>query len=440
MIIRKAGSLKGTLRVPGDKSISHRAVMLGSLARGETYVSGFLKSADCLATIDCFRRMGVSIEEMKTADKAPCLIIRGKGLHGLSAPQSPLDAMNSGTTARILSGILAGQSFSSAIIGDASLSRRPMKRVIEPLSAMGCRIASAKDNGCLPLLIEGGNLHGIRYVSPVASAQVKSCILMAGLYADSPTTVIEPALSRNHTELMLQGFGGFAEAFTDPESNLPACRIQPQPELIGRSIRVPGDISSAACFIAAGLLLPNSEITLTGVGVNKTRDGILRVAKAMGGRIEMSNIRSEGGEMAADLHISSSKLVGTLIEGDLIPTLIDELPAIALMAACAEGKTVIRDAGELRVKESDRLDLICRNLKAMGVTLSESRDGMVIEGRPLSDKPLSGTRIDPSGDHRIAMAFAAAGLLAEGETEILDPDCVRISYPDFFRDLSSLIQ
>ncbi|MBR7016541.1 MAG: 3-phosphoshikimate 1-carboxyvinyltransferase [Lachnospiraceae bacterium] len=433
MIIDKAESLKGTLTVPGDKSISHRAVMLGSLSEGDTYIRGFLKSADCLATIDCFRRMGIDIEENEDR-----LIIHGKGLHGLRAPKEPLNAMNSGTTTRILSGILAGQDFPVTIIGDESLSRRPMKRIIDPLSRMGCRITSVNGNNCLPLTIHGGSLAGIRYESPVASAQVKSCVAMAALYADSPVTITEPYLSRNHTELMLRGFGGDVTSFTDPETGRPACTVMPGPRLTGQSVTVPGDISSAAYFIAAALLVPNSEVTLKNVGINPTRDGILRVARAMGGSVEVTNLRSEGGEPTADLIIRSSALHGTTIGGALIPTLIDELPVITVMAACAEGTTVIRDAGELRVKESDRLSLIAANLRAMGVALTETEDGIIMEGKPLKMAPLRGVSVDPKKDHRMAMAFAVAGLVAEGPTEILDAGCVDISYPNFFEDLASL--
>ncbi len=433
MIIDKAHALKGTLTVPGDKSISHRAVMLGSLAEGDTHIRGFLKSADCLATIDCFRKMGIDIEENEDT-----LIIHGKGLLGLTAPSEPLNAMNSGTTTRILSGILAGQPFPVTIIGDESLSRRPMKRIIDPLTRMGCRIESVNGDNCLPLKMKGGSLSGIRYESPVASAQVKSCVAMAALYADSPVTITEPFLSRNHTELMLNGFGGQVTSFTDPETGRPACTVQPGPRLTGRSITVPGDISSAAYFIAAALLVPGSEVTLKGVGVNPTRDGILRVAEAMGGMIEKTNIRTEGGEMTADLVIRSSALHGTDIGGALIPTLIDELPVIAVMAACAEGTTVIKDAGELRVKESDRLKLISENLTAMGVDLTETEDGIIIGGKPVLKTPLRGITVDPHKDHRMAMAFAVAGLVAAGPTEITDAGCVDISYPTFFADLTSL--
>ena len=433
MIIKQQGPLRGALRVPGDKSISHRAVMLGSLAEGETRIRGFLKSADCLATIDCFRRMGISIEET-----CRDLTIHGKGLRGLSAPAGALNAMNSGTTTRILAGILAGQDFPVTIEGDESLSRRPMKRIIDPLSRMGCRIESVNGNNCLPLKIKGGRLSGIRYDSPVASAQVKSCIAMAALYADAPTTITEPYLSRNHTELMLRGFGGEVTSFTDPETGRPAVTVLPEPHLSGCDITVPGDISSAAYFIAAALLVPGSEVTLTCVGINSTRYGILRVSRAMGGRITVENVRTEGGETTADITVSASPLHGTEIGGALIPTLIDELPVIAVMAACAEGTTVIKDAGELRVKESDRLALIAGHLKAMGADLTETGDGLIIRGKPADSHPLRGTVIDPHGDHRLAMAFAVAGLAADSPTEILDAGCVDISYPGFFADLAWL--
>ena len=444
MKIKNALSLRGTLTVPGDKSISHRSVMLGAIAEGDTVVHGFLNSADCLATIDCFRRMGVKIEELRGEAGENVLIVHGRGRRGLKAPDESLDAMNSGTTVRLLSGILAGQSFSSYIKGDASLSKRPMKRIIEPLREMGARIDSENDDNCLPLEIQGRQLHGITYTSKVASAQVKSCILLAGLYADGPTTVYEPFLSRNHTELMLNTFGGNIKLKKDAKTGLPGAIVYPGVILTGQNITVPGDISSAAYFIAAGLLVPHSEITLRNVGINQTRDGILRVCSAMGGNIRTLNVRMEGREPVADLLIRTSGLHGTNIGGALIPTLIDELPVIAVMAACAEGDTEISDAGELRVKESDRLAAIIEGLRNMGVEVDETETGMIIHGnggknhRRDARGCLKGAVINPKGDHRMAMAFTVAGLISSGTTTVRGTDCVKISYPNFYRDLESL--
>lgn len=423
MEFKKATHLQGTLHIPGDKSISHRAVMFGSLAKGDTRITNFLQGADCLSTISCFQKMGIQIENFDDQ-----VIVHGKGLHGLSAPDSMLDVGNSGTTTRLISGILAGQNFSSELNGDASIQKRPMGRIITPLQMMNADITSIKNNGCAPLHINGRTLTGIHYNSPVASAQVKSCVLLAGLYADGPTSVTEPALSRNHTELMLSSFGAKIE------SNGNTATILPEPDLIGQDIEVPGDISSAAFFIAAGLMVPNSEICIKHVGINPTRDGILRVCKAMGGNISLENKRIIGGELVADIIVKSSKLKGTVIEGDIIPTLIDEIPVIAVLAACAKGTTVIHDAQELKVKESNRLDIMVNQLSAMGVDIIGTDDGMVIHG----GQPLHGAMIESHLDHRIAMAFAVAALVADGVTTIKNADCVDISYPTFYQDLKML--
>lgn len=419
-----ASSLRGTLTVPGDKSISHRSVMFGALADGLTEVTLFLSGADCLSTISCFRQMGIDIERKDTH-----VLIHGKGLHGLTAPDRILDAGNSGTTVRLLSGILAGQSFDSTITGDASIQKRPMKRIMTPLGRMGASVTSVNGNGCAPLAIYGQPLHGIHYESPVASAQVKSCILLAGMYADDITYVTEPAISRDHSERMLSYFGA------DIRTEGTTASIRPNPVLTGRSIAVPGDISSAAYFIAAALIVPNSEILLKNVGINPTRDGLLRVCKAMGADITIVSEDTTGAEPCADLLIRSSSLKGTTVEGEIIPTLIDELPVVAVMAAFADGTTVIRDAAELKVKESDRIAVMTENLRRMGADVEPTDDGMIIHG----GKPLHGATIDPYQDHRIAMSFAVAALAADGETDILDPECVRISYPAFFSDLDSLI-
>ncbi|MDY3819173.1 MAG: 3-phosphoshikimate 1-carboxyvinyltransferase, partial [Lachnospiraceae bacterium] len=321
MIINKSKGLRGELTIPGDKSISHRAIMFGALANGTTRITNFLQGADCLSTICCFQAMGIDIE-----NNISDVMIHGKGLHGLQEADHMLDVGNSGTTTRLISGILAGQNFSTTLNGDASIQKRPMKRIMEPLSLMGANIKSMKGNGCAPLEIHPSTLHGIHYNSPVASAQVKSCVLLAGLYADAPTSVTEPVLSRNHTELMLNGFGANVTSVGTTAT------IQPNPTLIGQDIAVPGDISSAAYWIVAGLAVPNSELVLKNVGINPTRDGILRVVEAMGADIKRENVHTVSGELVCDLIIKSSSLHGTTVGGELIPTLIDEIPAIAVLA------------------------------------------------------------------------------------------------------------
>lgn len=422
--------LKGKISVPGDKSISHRCVMFGSVAKGTTEVHHFLKGADCLATIRCMRTLGIDIEE-----KGSSVIIHGKGLHGLSAPSGILDAGNSGTTTRLLSGILAGQTFDSKISGDESLNSRPMKRIITPLTQMGAHISSILRNGCAPLYITPGELHGIHYNSPVASAQVKSCILLAGLYAEGETSVTEPSLSRNHTELMLKEFGADIRSSYSLDSTEATASIRPCEELYGQKITVPGDISSAAYFIAAGLIVPDSEILIEGVGINPTRAGILKVCEDMGGDITLLNERIEGGEKIADILVRTSRLHGTEISGGIIPTLIDEIPVIAVMAATAEGTTVIKDAAELKVKETDRIETVTDNLKAMGCDVTPADDGMIIRG----GRPLKGASIHTLLDHRIAMAFSIAALTAEGNTKILDSRCIDVSYPDFYDTFDALL-
>lgn len=422
MIFQKAHHLKGEVTVPGDKSISHRAVMFGSLAEGTTEVLNFLQGADCLSTIDCFRKMGISIENTPEH-----ILIHGKGLHGLKAPGSVLDAGNSGTTTRLISGILAAQPFETTLTGDASIQKRPMRRIMEPLSMMGANITSINGNDCAPLCIKGAPLHGIHYHSKVASAQVKSAILLAGLYADGITSVTEPTVSRNHSEIMLNYFGASVQTEGTTAS------ICPNPDLQGQKVCVPGDISSAAYFIAAGLLVPGAEVLIRNVGINPTRDGILKVAQAMGGNITCLNVRNEG-EPIADLLVKHSTLHGITVEGDIIPTLIDELPIINVMAACAEGTTVIRDAAELKVKESNRIDVMVEHLRTMGCDITGTDDGMIING----GQPLHGAVIDSHMDHRIAMSFAIASLIADGDTEIKGSDIVTISYPDFYHDLQRL--
>lgn len=423
MIFKKVNSIHGELTIPGDKSISHRAIMLGSIADGTTEITNFLQGADCLSTMECFKQMGVSIEN--STDK---VIIKGSGLHGLQAPKNMLDVGNSGTTTRLMSGILAAQNFTCSLNGDASIQKRPMGRIITPLSQMGADIVSIKGNGCAPLQINGKQLHGIHYQSPVASAQVKSSILLAGLYADGTTSVTEPSLSRNHSELMLSSFGA------NVTSKDTTATIEPTDKLYGQEIIVPGDISSAAYFIVAGLILPNSEVLIKNVGINPTRDGILRVCEAMGASISYENKREVSKEPVADLLVRSSSLHGTEIGGDLIPTLIDEIPAIAVLACFAEGTTVIKDAQELKVKESNRIDEMVNNLSKMGADITATEDGMIIRG----GKPLHGSTINSKLDHRLAMSFAIAGLMADGETDIQGAEVVETSFPTFYKDLERL--
>ena len=423
MIFTRNQSLQGILTVPGDKSISHRCIMLGALAEGTTEVHGFLQGADCLSSIACFEKMGVTIDNSRELVR-----IHGLGLHHLKSPSDILDVGNSGTTTRLMSGILAAQPFTSMIDGDASIRKRPMKRIMTPLAQMGASITSLEGNDCAPLRIEGRSLHGIHYQSPVASAQVKSAILLAGLYAEGETSVTEPYVSRNHTELMFEAFG------VPIHCDGTTVTVQPVSSLLAQNIYVPGDISSAAYFLVAGLITPNSCITIQNVGINPTRDGILEVCRAMGAKLTMENVKTSVGEPTADITVSTSSLHATTIEGALIPKLIDELPIIAVLACFAEGTTVIKDAQELKVKESNRIDVMVTNLSAMGADIEATDDGMIIHG----GKPLHGAVIDSHLDHRIAMSFAIAGMNADGNTEILGADCVNISYPDFYSHLSSL--
>ena len=425
MIFTRKQSLNGELTVPGDKSISHRSIMLGSLAKGTTEVHGFLQGADCLSSISCFKKMGVSIENNPITN---IVRIHGLGLHNLKAPADVLDVGNSGTTTRLMSGILAAQNFTSTVNGDASIQKRPMKRIMTPLSQMGADIISLNGNDCAPLQITGKPLHGIHYNSPVASAQVKSAILLAGLYADGETSVTEPYVSRNHTELMFEAFG------IDIHTEGTTATVRPASQLNAQKIVVPGDISSSAYFIVAGLITPNSCITIRNVGINPTRDGILSVCKAMGADITLSNINNSIGEPTSDITVRSSSLKGTVIEGSVIPKLIDELPIIAILACFADGTTTIKDAQELKVKESNRIDVMVNNLSAMGADIVGTDDGMIIHG----GKTLHGATIDSNLDHRIAMSFAIAGMNADGETEIKGAECVNISYPTFYEDLNRL--
>ena len=410
--------IKGRLRVPGDKSISHRAVMFGAISKGITNIKGFLTGADCISTISIFKKMGIDIEIENTSVK-----VKGKGLYGLSAPKEILDCGNSGTTTRLVSGILSSQNFTSVLTGDKSIQKRPMNRIIAPLTLMGADIKS--NNGFAPLTITGSSLHGIEYNSPVASAQVKSTILLAGLYANSPTTVIEPAKSRDHTELMLKKFGA------NLNTTKKTATINPCKELFATDIDVPSDISSAAFFMAAAALVPDSELILENVGINPTRDGVIKVLKDMGANIEIINSNNEF-EPVADIKVSYSRLHATTIGGDIIPTLIDELPLLAAVASMAEGKTIIKDATELKVKESNRIRVMCEELSKLGVNVVETEDGREIEG---TNKLFGNVTISTHDDHRIAMTFAVLGLISDGEIKLDNKNCVEISYPEFFDDL-----
>ncbi len=423
MIMDNKNALHGQITVPGDKSISHRAVMLGSISEGITVAKNFLMSDDCLSTIRCFRDMGVDITV-----KGDSVTVKGVGLNGLVKPENELYTGNSGTTTRLISGLLAGQSFETVLNGDESIQKRPMKRVMEPLSLMGADIRSKNDNGCAPLVINGKSLNGIEYRMKVASAQVKSAILLAGLYARGDTTVIEDIPSRNHTELMLKGFGA------DIETKGLVSTLHPGSTLKGMELTVPGDISSAAYFIGAALITPGSDITVKNTGINPTRDGIIRAFKSMGADITLLNEREEAGEKIADIRARYSKLSGTVIEGSLIPALIDEIPLIAVVAAQAEGETIIRDAAELKVKESDRIELVSEGLKNMGADIEPKEDGFLIKG----PSDLHGAQIRTKKDHRIAMSFAIAALVSDGPVVIDDTECVKISYPAFYEDLNSL--
>ena len=419
MDIAKIKRAYGEITVPGDKSISHRGVMLGSLAEGMTEINGFLSGADCLSTIDCFRKMGIRIEL-----NGGKVTVYGKGLHGLSRPSDTLYTGNSGTTTRLLCGILAGQSFDSVITGDASICKRPMKRVAEPLSRMGALI----EGDYCPLRITGTQLHGMDYQMTVASAQVKTAILLAGLYADSPTVIHETEKSRNHTELMLKAMGA------DINESGRDITITPAHELFAQKIDVPGDISSAAFFMVLGAIMPNSLITVKNVGINPTRTGIIDVMRDMGADMTIENIHSSAGEDAADITVKTSSLKGTVIGGEIIPRLIDELPIIAAAALFADGETVIKDAQELKVKETNRITAVVNEFKKCGADITETDDGMIIRGQ----KPLHGADFCSYGDHRMAMSLTVLAQLADGASTLDEAKCVEISYPKFFEDFYSL--
>ncbi len=414
-------SIQGTVQVPGDKSISHRALILASLANGSCTLRGLSGAGDVLSTIDCLKGLGISITKRSGA-----VVVKGKGKHGYKKPKKALNAANSGTTIRLLSGVLAAQPFVCEIDGDESLRNRPMRRIIEPLESMGGHIESVGYKA--PLKIFGGPLHAIDYASTVASAQVKSCVLLAGLYAKGSTRVSEPAPTRDHTERMLEEFG----AKIGGAQNV-VC-VQGPAELTPTDIDVPGDISAAAFFLVAACLLPESSIAIENVGINPSRIGILDALTAMGARVERTEVSNLNNEPRCTLTAVHSPLTAASFGGSMIPAIIDEIPILAIAATQAHGNTVIRDAGELRVKESDRLAAVAQNLLAMGAQIKETRDGFVITG----PTPLHGAEIDSFGDHRIAMSFTIAGLLAAGETVIKGSECVTISFPGFFNSLEQV--
>ena len=419
MVIQKIKKAAGQIKVPGDKSISHRAVMLGSLANGVTEISGFLKGADCLSTIDCFRKMGIDIDI-----NGENVTVHGNGLRGLKKPDEMLYTGNSGTTTRLLCGILAGQNFDTSITGDASIQKRPMGRVVKPLSMMGAKI----ENEYCPLYITGTKLHGIDYKMPVASAQVKTAIILAGLYADGETVIHEIEKSRDHTELMLSAMG--ADLTVD---NLDIT-VKPTNDLTAVNVDVPGDISSAAFFLVLGAIMPNSQITVTNVGINPTRTGIIDVLKDMDADITLENVHTSAGETVADITVRSSSLKGTTVGGDIIPRLIDELPIIAVAAVFADGQTVIKDAQELKVKETNRIRAVVDEFNKCGIDITETDDGMIING----DKSIHGADFKTYGDHRMAMGLTVLAQLADGESTLDDSDCACVSYPTFFDDFYKL--
>lgn len=416
--------LSGEISIPGDKSISHRSVMFGAIANGTTTVTNFLLGEDCLSTISCFRRLGVKIDQ--DDDKVTIL---GKGLSGLQEPLEVLDVGNSGTTIRLLMGILAGRSFHNVLVGDQSIGKRPMTRVVKPLSLMGAKIDGKKMGEYTPISIRGGELTGIDYQLPVASAQVKSSILFAGLQANGTTTIHEPAKTRDHTERMIRQFGG------EVESNGLSVSIKGGQELTGTNFHVPGDISSAAFFLAAGAIVPNSEILLKNVGLNPTRTGIIDVLIEMGADMTILQKNPDDAEPTGDIIIKTSELKGTVIEGDIIPRLIDEIPIIALIATQANGKTVIKDAHELKVKETNRIDTVVGELTKLGASIEATEDGMIIHGKT----SLNSGEVNSHGDHRIGMMLAVAALISQGEVNLEGAEAIAVSYPKFFDDLNKLL-
>ena len=421
--INPAASIKGEISVPGDKSISHRSIMLGAIAQGTTTVRGFLRGGDNMATMSAFRSMGIHI-----TDDGEIVSIKGRGLRGLTEPQDFIDCGNSGTTIRLLTGLLAGQSFFSIVTGDQYLRKRPMKRVVEPLSRMGASILGRQGSSLAPLAINGRSLNAIGYDSPISSAQVKSAIMLAGLYADGETSVREPNLSRDHSERMFRLFGASLKSFNN------GVTVRGGVELQGQEIDVPGDISSATFFIVAALITPGSELLIRNVGVNPTRTGALDILRSMGGFIVLQDEREVSGEPVADILVRSSHLKGTAISGSVVPRAIDEFPAICVAASCAEGTTTVCYARELRVKETDRIAAMAENLRLLGVPVEECDDGMTITGV----EQLSGGSVESFGDHRIAMSLSVAALVSKGGITVSDTECVATSFPTFFRLLEQV--
>jgi 3-phosphoshikimate 1-carboxyvinyltransferase len=427
LTLRPASSLQGTLRVPGDKSISHRALMLGALAEGETIIQGLLPGEDPISTARCLRALGAEITEINSTE----VRVRGTGLGQLKEASDILDAGNSGTTLRLMMGILASQpGLFSTLTGDHSLRSRPMGRVSNPLSQMGAQIWGRQGGKYAPLAILGQSLKPFHYHSPIASAQVKSAVLLAGLLTPGQTLVTEPARSRDHSERMLRAFG--AKVYTDESLTV---AVEGPARLVGQTVIVPGDISSAAFWLVAASIVPGSELLLENVGINPTRTGILEVLQAMGADIQQLNPREQAGEPVADLRVRSAQLRGTTMGGSLIPRLVDEIPVLAVAALAAEGKTIIRDAEELRVKESDRLAVMAQELRKLGAQIQEHPDGLEIQG----PQQLTGASVSPYSDHRVAMSLAVASLLARGETTLENPECARVSYPDFWTTLNQII-
>lgn len=422
--ISPASAISGSLSLPGDKSISHRYALIGAIAEGDTRIRNYSTGADCHSTLGCVRALGIDVEGAGTE-----FVIHGKGLDGLRAPTKDLDAGNSGSTIRMLSGILAGQAFPSRIFGDESLSRRPMQRVMKPLGQMGARI-DARDGQFPPLRIHGGALRAIDYTLPVPSAQVKTCILLAGLYAEGETTIMEPVRSRDHTEIALREFGA------DLGVERQKITIAGRPTLEGRELAVPADLSSAAFFLVAALLAPGSHLSILGVGLNPTRSALLDFLVGMGARIRVPNLESRNGELIGDLEVEYSTLRGGIIDGGLTAALIDEIPVLAVLGAATEEGLTVRDAGELRIKETDRIRTVVDNLRRMGVEAEELPDGMVIPGR----QKFHAATLDSRGDHRIAMAFAVAALRGDGESVIQGAEAAAVSFPEFWDTLSGCTQ
>jgi 3-phosphoshikimate 1-carboxyvinyltransferase len=425
--ISRPPRLRGTVRVPPDKSISHRTALLGALATGPSRIRRFLAAADCLSTLDCLRRLGVEWQLSEDAPGVATVEIQGAGLRGLREPDDVLDCGNSGTTLNLIAGVLAGQPFTSILTGDASLRSRPVTQLIDPLRKMGAQLSARGDDRLPPLVIRGGSLKGIRY-GPVTRAQIKSAVLLAGLFAQGETEVEEAAPTRDHTERLLRAMG------VDIRREGPAVRLAPPDALSPIDLEVPGDASSAAFWVAAAAAHPDAELLLPGVGVNPTRTGLLDVLVNMGANIDILEERMVGEEPVADLRVRSARLEGTEVSGEIFPRLLDEVPVLAVVAACARGRTVVRDAHELREKESDRISALAAQLRKLGVAIEERDDGFAIEG----GRPLRGARVSGSGDHRLTMALAIAGLLAEGQTVVDDAESVAVSYPAFWQDLEGM--